>query len=367
MVTSCSDGDPETPTSVSPGPTTTGDGQTSAATTSSDTGSSGTTGVETTTGSEPTSTAPNETSTAPNETTTTGPDETTTPGDVVKGVTSVGARCDRAERIGSLSVALGADRTIVSGALSSGTLPTSVARVQAEAGGCELLVPRDLFCSTACPSDQACAGNDTCVPKPTKLSGGPVTVEGLLVDLEFAPNGITLDYSKTVLEPFPAYEAGAEITLRTAGATAPAFEATVYGVPQLTSSLPVVSVKHGEPSHLEWSTEGVPPEQSSIFISFSVNVHGAVTGWIECTAPDTGSFDIPAELVSSLIDLGLSGFPRVSLERRSSATVALDDGCVDVYSSSKLTLEIEVDGLSSCNRDEDCPEGQRCSEELACE
>lgn len=351
MVASCSDGDQEPAPVQTVAPTQSSrDDQTSAATSGSATNTS-TQDVETTN---------------PDETTTTGPDETTEPSDLVKGVTSLGARCDRATRIGSLSVDLGKDRTIISGALSNGTLPTSVARVEAEGGGCELLVPKDLFCSS-CASGEACAGNDMCVPKPSKVSAGPLTVSGLLVETEFAPNGITLDYSKTILDPFPAYDAGSEVTLRTAGAAVPAFEATVYGVPQLTSSLPIVAVKHGEASHLEWSTEGTTAEQSSVFISFSVNVHGAVTGWIECTAPDTGAFDIPADLVTTLIDLGLSGFPRVSLERRSSATVALDEGCVDVYSSSKLTLEIEVDGLASCNTDEDCPEGQTCSEELACE
>jgi hypothetical protein len=287
-------------------------------------------------------------------------------GSVTQGVTSVGARCDRAARIGSLSVNLSSDRTIVAGAISSGVLPSSVAGVETESGGCELLVPRDLLCSS-CTAGEACAGEDMCVPKPSKVSAGDVSVEGLLVDVQVAPNGLTLDYSKTLLDPYPAYDLGAGLTIHAAGDVVEAFEATVYGVPQMVSDLPAVAVKQGEPAKLEWDTENVESDQTSVFISFSVNVHGAVTGWIECTAPDTGSFEIPADLVSSLIDLGLSGFPRVELERRSSATVELEDGCVDVYAGSKVTIEIEVDGLASCNDDDDCADGQTCSPELACE
>lgn len=112
---------------------------------------------------------------------------------------------------------------------------------------------------------------------------------------------------------------------------------------------------------------GVDQEQSAVFVSFSVNVHGAVTGWIECTAPDTGEFEIPAELVSDLIDLGLSGFPRVDIERRSSATLDVSAGCVDLYVGSKVTMDIDVDGLQSCNNETDCAQGQTCSPELTCQ
>src|SRR5690606_407414 len=145
------------------------------------------------------------------------------------------------------------------------------------------------------------------------------------------------------------------------------FQAELIGVPALTSDLTAVATKRGEPAVITWDTEGVIAGESAVFVSFSVNVHGAVTGWIECTAPDTGEFEIPADLVTSLIDRGSSGFPRVDLERRSSAVIDLEEGCVELYVSSKLTLDIELDGLISCHDDDGCPEGQTCNEELACE
>lgn len=286
--------------------------------------------------------------------------------EVKTGERAFGARCPRDSRLGALGVNTSSDRTIIAGAISSGVLPSSVPAVAAEQGSCQLLVPRDLFCSS-CESTEACAGEDVCVPKPMKVSAGVLRVDGLLTAVEVSPNGITLDYSKTILDPFPAYTMGEEITLHAAGDAVEPFEATVIGVPALTSSLDAVAVKHGEPATLEWDTEDTDAEDTSVFVSFSVNVHGAVTGWIECTAPDTGAFEIPAELVSALIDLGSSGFPRVDIERRSSATVDLDSGCVELYAGAKITLEIELDGLTSCHDDGDCGDGQVCNDELACE
>jgi hypothetical protein len=284
----------------------------------------------------------------------------------IVGERELGARCARDERWGALGVNLSTDRTIIAGAVSNGVLPSSVPAVASEVGACQLLVPRNLLCSS-CASNQACAGDDVCVDKPSKVSAGALRVDGLLTDVEVAPNAITGDYSKTVIDPYPAYNPGDALTLRAQGDIVAAFEAELVGVPALTSSLTSVAVKRGEGAILSWDAESADAEATAVFISFSVNVHGAVTGWIECTAPDTGEFEIPEELVSELIDLGSSGFPRVDLERRSSAVVALDPGCVELYVGSKITLEIELDGLTSCHDDDDCADGQSCNEELACE
>lgn len=284
----------------------------------------------------------------------------------LRALTAAGARCERAERLGALGVNLTTDRTIVAGSVSSGVLPSSVPEVAAESGACELLVPRDLFCSS-CDSNQACAGDDECVSKPTKVSAGALTVDGLAMPVEFVPNGITLDYSKTILDPFPAFNPGDTIGLSAAGDATPAFEAELTGVSGLVIDQDPIAVKYGEPAAISWVASDADSDATSVFISFSVNVHGAVTGWIECTAPDTGEFEIPADLVSALIDLGLSGFPRADVERRSSATVDLGNGCLELYVGSKVTMDIALEGLVSCHDDTDCDSGQTCSDEMACE
>jgi Cys-rich repeat protein len=81
---------------------------------------------------------------------------------------------------------------------------------------------------------------------------------------------------------------------------------------------------------------------------------------------DDGEFEVPAELVTQLVDLGLSGFPSAALGRRSTDGVRVEPGCIDLRISSEITVELEVDGLISCTSNADCPEGQSCSAELAC-
>jgi Cys-rich repeat protein len=134
------------------------------------------------------------------------------------------------------------------------------------------------------------------------------------------------------------------------------------------TALSTIDVSSGSPVPLTWETAGVNTDQSEIFIYFSVNVHGTVTGWIECTVPDTGSFDIPASLVTDLIGLGITNFPSMQMNRRSVDSTDLSTGdCVDFEVGSQVTIELTVDGLVSCSDNTDCPEGQTCSTEGFCE
>jgi hypothetical protein len=279
-----------------------------------------------------------------------------------------GEVCADAERAGSLGLRLTGGKTIFDGAIADGITPSGVYREIAAEGGCQLLGPRDLFCSPDCESGMTCAGENTCTPTPTKESAGMITVTGLLTSLDVARNGITGGYSKTILDPYPAFEPGAAIQLSAAGDVISAFTLSGWGVAPLVTSLTTVNVSKGSGVPLTWDTTNVNAEQTDIFMYFSVNVHGATTGWIECTVPDTGSFEIPATLVSDLIDLGLSGFPRMSMSRRSADSTQLSNGdCVDFEISSEVPIELTVDGLVSCSASMPCPQGQTCSVEMVCE
>jgi hypothetical protein len=279
---------------------------------------------------------------------------------------AVGEVCAREERVGSFRLYLGEDRTIFSGAVSNGVAPGALSRVIAAEGSCELLGPPSLLCSTPCGSGMTCAGDDNCVPSPMKVSAGAIGVSGLLAPLDVNPNGITLDYSSTIFDPFPAFETGAAIELSAEGEEVGAFTLNASGVSAMVSPDSVISVASGSGALFTWDASTANPSQANVFISFTVNAHGSVTGWIECTAEDTGSFEIPAGLVTQLIELGLSGFPRARLGRRSTDTAAVEAGCVDLSVSSEVTINLEVDGLTSCNADTDCPEGETCSPDLAC-
>ncbi|HEY8944017.1 MAG TPA: hypothetical protein VIM73_07140, partial [Polyangiaceae bacterium] len=118
---------------------------------------------------------------------------------------------------------------------------------------------------------------------------------------------------------------------------------------------------------LTWNTDGVNTQESEIYIWFSVDVHGTTTRWIDCVVPDSGSFTLPATLVSELIELGLSGFPRMRMTRRTADSTQLSTGCVDFEIGSEVVLDLVVEGLISCSKDADCPTGQTCTTEQECE
>jgi hypothetical protein len=277
-----------------------------------------------------------------------------------------GEPCAKNERAGTLALRLTDGKTILEGAISNGASPVGETDVASE-GLCRLVGPA--VCATTCASGTVCVGNDVCMTDPTEESAGKITVTGLLTPLELMVNGITGTYSKTIVDPYPAFEPGAAIQLSAAGDTIPAFNLHGWGVPQLVVTTPSpVNVSSGSGVPLTWETTGVNPEQSEVFINFEVNVHGAATGHIECTVPDTGSYELPETLVTDLVDRGLSGFPRMEMIRRSVDSTELAAGnCVEFEVGTQVTIELTVDGLVSCSDDLPCPEGQTCTPELTCE
>jgi hypothetical protein len=186
--------------------------------------------------------------------------------------------------------------------------------------------------------------------------------------IELDANAITVAYNQTITSPYPGFQAGAAVALSAAGDEIEAFSMNAVGVPELVTSVSSVSVQDGSPATLTWDASNADPTATGIHVNFSVHTHGGTTGWIECLVPDTGSFDVPAALVSQLMGMGLAGFPRVTLSRRSTDTVTVSLGCVDLSVSSDVMLDLEVAGLTSCSTNDECDTGQTCNLELlACE
>jgi hypothetical protein len=191
-------------------------------------------------------------------------------------------------------------------------------------------------------------------------------VTGLSTAISEAPNGITVDYNETFTDPYPGFDVGAAITLTAAGDEAQGFTLNGEGVGLLTSSAETVDVVEGSPVDLTWNESGASTH-SSVDVHLTVNAHGGTAAWIQCAADDTGSFSIPADIVQQLVDLGLSGFPRVTITRRTVDSTELAAGCVDLTVASDVVLNVSVDGLISCNSVDDCPDGQACNSLLFCE
>jgi Cys-rich repeat protein len=116
-------------------------------------------------------------------------------------------------------------------------------------------------------------------------------------------------------------------------------------------------VKRGEPMPLTWNAPTMP-DLARVQIRLDISHHGGKKGEIDCDAPDNGAFEIPASLVTDLVDLGLAGFPTVQVAREIASSSEAEPKIALLVSS---PVEREVDtGVHSCTMDMDCPAGQHC-------
>jgi hypothetical protein len=277
----------------------------------------------------------------------------------------VKAACNSEERVGAFAVNLAEDYTNISGSVFTGVKPLGVPEVLAQDGRCTLLGPSSLFCESTCSASETCGFDETCIEAPLKQSAGTLTLTGMSIPVTVDPNGITFDYSLKIDDPYPAFSEGAKITLSAEGGEFEPFTLTGYGSSRITPVSTAITVDRDTPAIVEW----VPNEGGDTQVQLNVifNVHGATSGWIVCNVPDNGAFEIPAALVTNLIDLGLSGFPKIELVRRSIDTASIASGCVELSVYSLVKLAVEVEGLNSCNGQEDCEDGQICNDQLVCE
>jgi hypothetical protein len=90
-------------------------------------------------------------------------------------------------------------------------------------------------------------------------------------------------------------------------------------------------------------------------------------GQIECDVPDTGSFDVPAPLITALVNLGRAGYPTVKVTRRVIAKAPTQPNVTLTISS---MVEREVDtGVISCGATSSppCPAGKTCQADFTCQ
>jgi hypothetical protein len=114
----------------------------------------------------------------------------------------------------------------------------------------------------------------------------------------------------------------------------------------------------GQPTALTW----VPPGQAGISrvqIVLEISHHGGYKGEIDCDVPDTGSFEIPATLVTALVNLGRAGYPTVGVTRHSTVAASAMPG-VKLRVLSYVERPVDT-GVISCGIGESmCPDGTTC-------
>ncbi|WNG51860.1 hypothetical protein F0U60_52945 [Archangium minus] len=275
--------------------------------------------------------------------------------------------CDASQRVGQFTVELGADYTAVQGRVFSGVVPAQVRQVEAQEGECRLLRGRTLFCEPTCGASQTCGEGGVCIPYPTARNVGSVRFQGLKTELSLTPNSGRFYSSGASTLPHPGFDEGARIQLVASGAEVEAFTLRAQGVSALSVPEGPITLERGKPVTVSW-TPSAAPGAARVHILVDLAHHGGIAASLECDGvADTGSFTLPSGLISRLLDVGVAGFPKLTLSRRSADSAATSAGCVELLVLSQVDRELLIPGLVSCSDDEDCPEGKTCRPDLTCQ
>lgn len=269
-------------------------------------------------------------------------------------------------RIGGFETALGDGFTSVQGTIADGVTPIAVPEVVATEGACHLLRPPTLFCDPGCTPGQTCDGNGTCIAAPVNISVGDVAVQGLKSPVSMTANPPVFFYTNLGTLEHPGFDEGDALHLRADGNDEVAgFTLDALGVAELALIGDAVMLESGVPVLVQWQA----PAQSdvgAVHIDLNIAQHGGTPGWIECSVPDTGEFELPIALTDQLLAGGYSGYPSIAVTRRSADRIDTEPGCIDWRVQSVRVAAVEIPGLISCSIDDDCPEGQTCQGDLTC-
>ena len=260
--------------------------------------------------------------------------------------------------------------TSVGGRIYDGLVPPDrYWNVAGEASGCTLYTPRPILCDPACSAAEACVlqgGNATCASQPGAHDAGTLTVSGLRtadgsttfsIEPTLSTDGTIVTYQSPTL-PEKAADDGAPVRIETpAGSTDP-FLLEALAVLPLELAEGSVAVEAGSPVSLSWVP--APSGSARLQIKLDISHHGGSKGKIECDVADSGSFDIPAALITDLVALGVAGYPTIQVARATSGRASIAAGPIELLVFSGAERPVVVPGVTSCMANEECPAGQSC-------
>jgi len=251
--------------------------------------------------------------------------------------------------------------SVAGGTVYDGPVPEAFPlAVALEEPGCRLLKPKLPFCSSGCGGDAACVDDETCAAYPKAQNVGILRLEGLgSAPVTMDPFPPSFAYQSQAL-PHPPCVEGESVRLSADG-----FGVATPCIAPLIVVNTDFAVTRGQPLELGWEAP-TQADQTRLLIKLDVSHHGGKKGEIDCDVPDTGMFEIPASLVTALVDLGLAGYPTIVLTRSASASSS-DQPAVNFAVSSGIEREVDT-GITSCTEDAHCPTEQRCNtDKLVCE
>lgn len=268
-----------------------------------------------------------------------------------------GKACDDASRLGGFRVEIEKTYTTVDGSVQSKVVTSIKSELVAEENGCRLVKRSYPFCDPLCAAGKACTVDATCVSEPKSLNAGTATITGLLGPVAMEPVQPGNRYFDTSL-PTVGFEADAKIRLRTSGDELEALDMSAVGVAPLALLDSKFVVARDKPLVVQWKKTA--RGKGKIRVTVNVDQHGSSPITLECATDDVGSHEIPAKLMTALLDAGVSGFPTGHVFRESVDSREVEGGCVDFLVGSHLLAAIEVEGHTPCNRPADCKPSETC-------
>lgn len=262
--------------------------------------------------------------------------------------------CPTADQIGYFYVQHEVDYSVVSGEVLDGVVPSKILFQVGQEGDCILWQRKNPFCSPSCAPNEACTHDGACVPYPLPQDAGQVTIAGLTkpVSMTF-PN-----YYDTTVD-HPAFEPGASITLKAAGAAYPAF--TLYGEGFAPMEIPTgtLVLKKGQALDVTWTPDS-SAEHATVRIRINVDQHGNSPVELVCDVADTGMATVPISLIDQLIGFGVTGFPSGHVIRHTLDSVDAGSGCVQFEVFSHRLGDLQVADHIPCDGTHPCPGNLTC-------
>ena len=247
--------------------------------------------------------------------------------------------CATGDLAGLFEVAYGKNFSYVSGEVNASPMPVAASEELLATGPCTVRRQVQLACTSACGGGQVCGAEGACVDPPGSLGVGTVSVQGLLADVTMEPTEGTGYYMDSSV-PHPPFESGASIRLDATGGDDAAFTLYGEGVEKVEVLDEVWTVTAGEPLRVAW----VPGEESEakVEVVLAIDQLGKTPSEIHCLTEDTGELEIASDLLSLLLESGVSGSPAGTVTRRTVDASMIDRGCMElrVHSSALVSVTL---------------------------
>lgn len=251
-------------------------------------------------------------------------------------VAQLGGACPVEKRIGRFEVLEDAlYGSSVAGNIADRIDALQILVAQQTEGACTLWQRKAPTCTPSCTGTQQCVRDQGCKPFPAPLSTGTVTVTGLVKPVVMQPKGSNLDYFFTDFDAAPA-AVSSQLQLTSPGAAAAALSLQGLGVPAIELVNPNWKVTKGKPLSVQWKSHAGPWQ---IRVALNVDQHGLSPVTVLCETPDTGSLTLSANLITALLNFGVSGAATATVERRTADQQTVGQGCIELVVASRVAAE----------------------------